>query len=97
MFRTLFKFASKTKESKQADHIKIPLPFEEIRADRDWQHLMARFFTSDDGRIIFQYLRHLAYSRPNSPEMSEANLRFEAGRRAFYQQICNLVKQGIQK
>tara|TARA_Y100001936_G_C15842297_1_gene542706 strand:- start:126 stop:407 length:282 start_codon:yes stop_codon:yes gene_type:complete len=92
----IFKFFKKrTKETD--DKYIIPFPFEEIRADADWPVIMARFFSTSEGRRVLQYLRYLVMSRAVSPEMSEANLRFEAGRRSFYTQICNLIKQGCKR
>ncbi len=53
-----------------------------------------RTFSSREGQVVLQHLKHLTWERTLAPETSDAALRFLEGQRALVAHIINLIKQG---
>lgn len=75
----------------------LRFPFEELNLQADWARIFTRLFSTDDGRLVLTYMRHMATDKVMGPETSEKGLRYQEGRRSFYNSICTLIKQGRQR
>ena len=61
---------------------------------KNMKHVLARVFSSSDGKKALAYLQYLTLYRNLGAEASHESLRFHEGQRALLSTILRMIEQG---
>lgn len=78
----------------RAETLPFTLPDLRRQDPRAVERACARLFSTDDGRLVLDHLKAVAFMRCYGADASESQIRFAEGQRALVAQLLRLIAAG---